>query len=104
MDVSGRELKALRKLSPKTGNSLVLTLDSRVQGKLETLMDEVLGENSAEGSAVVMNVQSGEIIAIVSKPSFDPNSCAAGISKKTLASPGIHISLQIKGTKSSDPH
>ena len=82
VDVSGRELKALRKLSPKTGNSLVLTLDSRVQGKLETLMDEVLGENSAEGSAVVMNVQSGEIFAIVSKPSFDPNSSAAGISKK----------------------
>ena len=82
VDVSGRELKALRKLSPKTGNSLVLTLDSRVQGKLETLMDEVLGENSAEGSAVVMNVQSGEIIAMVSKPSFDPNSFAAGISKK----------------------
>ena len=83
VDVSGRELKALRKLSPKTGNSLVLTLDSRVQGKLETLMDEVLGENSAEGSAVVMNVQSGEIIAMVSKPSFDPNSFATGISKKT---------------------
>ena len=82
VDVSGRELIALRKLSPKTGNSLVLTLDRRVQGKLETLMDEVLGENSAEGSAVVMNVQSGEIFAIVSKPSFDPNSFAAGISKK----------------------
>ena len=82
VDVSGRELKALRKLSPKTGNSLVLTLDSRVQGKLETLMDEVLGENSAEGSAVVMNVQSGEIIAMVSKPSFNPNSFATGISRK----------------------
>jgi len=82
VDVSGRELKALRKLSPKTGNSLVLTLDSRVQGKLETLMDEVLGENSVEGSAVVMKVQSGEIIAMVSKPSFDPNSFATGISTK----------------------
>jgi len=44
VDVSGRELKVLRKFSPKTGNSLVLTLDSRVQGKLETLMDEVLRE------------------------------------------------------------
>ena len=82
VDVSGRELKALRKFSPKTGNSLVLTLDSRVQSKLETLMDEVLGENSVEGSAVVMKVQSGEIIAMVSKPSFDPNSFATGISTK----------------------
>jgi len=82
VDVSGRELKALRKLSPKTGNSLVLTLDSRVQGKLETLMDEVLGENPVKGSAVVMKVQSGEIIAMVSKPSFDPNTFATGISRK----------------------
>ena len=82
VDVSGRELKVLRKFSPKTGNSLVLTLDSRVQSKLETLMDEVLGENSVEGSAVVMKVQSGEIIAMVSKPSFDPNSFATGISTK----------------------
>ena len=82
VDVSGRELKVLRKLSPKTGNSLVLTLDSRVQSKLETLMDEVLRENSVEGSAVVMKVQSGEIIAMVSKPSFDPNSFATGISTK----------------------
>jgi len=82
VDVSGRELKALRKLSPKTGNSLVLTLDSRVQGKLETLMDEVLEKNSVEGSAVVMKVQSGEIIAMVSKPSFNPNSFATGISRK----------------------
>ena len=82
VDVSGRELKVLRKFSPKTGNSLVLTLDSRVQSKLETLMDEVLGENSVEGSAVVMKVQSGEIIAMVSKPSFDPNFFATGISTK----------------------
>ena len=82
VDVSGRELKTLRKLSPKTGNSLVLTLDSRVQGKLETLMGEVLGKNSVEGSAVVMKVQSGEIIAMVSKPSFNPNFFATGISKK----------------------
>ena len=82
VDVSGRELKVLRKFSPKTGNSLVLTLDNRVQSKLETLMDEVLKENSVEGSAVVMKVQSGEIIAMVSKPSFDPNSFATGISTK----------------------
>ena len=82
VDVSGRELKVLRKFSPKTGNSLVLTLDSRVQSKLETLMDEVLRENSVEGSAVVMKVQSGEIIAMVSKPSFDPNFFATGISTK----------------------
>ena len=82
VDVSGRELKTLRKLSPKAGNSLVLTLDSRVQNKLEKLMDEVSGKNPVEGSVVVMKVQSGEIIAMVSKPSFDPNFFATGVSRK----------------------
>lgn len=82
VDVSGRELKALRKLSPKTGNSLLLTLDSRVQRKLEVLMNQVSDKHTVKGSAVVMKVQSGEIIAIVSKPSFDPNSFASGVSRK----------------------
>ena len=82
VDASGRELKTLRKLSPKAGNSLVLTLDSRVQNRLEKLMDEVLGKDSVEGSVVVMKVQSGEIIAMVSKPSFDPNFFATGVSRK----------------------
>ena len=82
VDVSGRELKTLRKLSPKVGNSLVLTLDSRVQNKLERLMDEISGENPVEGSVVVMKVQSGEIVAMVSKPSFDPNFFATGVSRK----------------------
>ena len=82
IDASGRELKTLRKLSPKAGNSLVLTLDSRVQKKLEKLMDEVSGKSPVEGSVVVMKVQSGEIIAMVSKPSFDPNFFATGVSRK----------------------
>ena len=35
VDVSGRELKTLRKLSPEIGDSLILTLDARIQKKLE---------------------------------------------------------------------
>jgi len=81
VDVSGRELKTLRKLSPKTGNSLVLTLDNRVQNKLEKLMVKTSGQDFVKGSVVVMKVQSGEIVAMVSKPSFDPNLFATGISK-----------------------
>jgi penicillin-binding protein 2 len=45
-------------------------------------MDQVSDEHSVEGSAVVMKVQSGEIIAMVSKPSFDPNAFATGVSRK----------------------
>lgn len=82
VDVSGRELRTLRERSPEIGDNLILTLDIRVQKKLEELMAENSKKNPVEGSVVVMKVQTGEIIAMVSKPSFDPNLFAAGISRK----------------------
>lgn len=81
VDVSGRELKTLRRLFPKSGNQLVLTLDVRVQKVMEELMTGT-PDRPMNGSAIVMNLKTGEIIAAVSKPSFDPNLFAAGISRK----------------------
>ena len=81
VDVSGRELKTLRKLPPESGNNLILTLDVKIQEELEKLMTET-AEQNMNGSVVVMKVQTGEIIAITSKPSFDPNKFAGGISPK----------------------
>jgi penicillin-binding protein 2 len=79
VDVSGRELKALRKLPPQSGDNLVLTLDVRVQQELEKAMKGTVDHNM-NGSVVVMKVQTGEVIAMASNPSFDPNKFAAGIS------------------------
>ena len=81
VDVSGRELKTLRKLPPESGNNLILTLDVKIQEELEKLMTRT-AEQNMNGSVVVMKVQTGEIIAITSKPSFDPNKFAAGISTR----------------------
>ena len=81
VDVSGRELKTLRKISPESGNNLILTLDVKIQEELEKLMTGT-AEQNMNGSVVVMKVQTGEIIAITSKPSFDPNKFAAGISSQ----------------------
>ena len=81
VDVSGRELKTLRKQPPESGNNLILTLDVKIQEELEKLMTET-AEQNMNGSVVVMKVQTGEIIAITSKPSFDPNKFAAGISTR----------------------
>ncbi len=79
VDVSGRELKSLRKLPPESGNNLILTLDVRIQQELEKLMVGTVDQNM-NGSVVVMKAQTGEIIAMTSSPSFDPNKFAAGIS------------------------
>jgi len=92
VDVSGRELKVLRKLTPQSGDDLILTLDIRIQQVMETLMTGT-EENLLNGSAVVMKVQTGEILAVTSKPSFDANLFAAGISRenwKTLIQDELH--------------
>ena len=55
------------KEQPKLGYNIRTTLDSKVQQKAF----ELLGDN--KGSVVVLNPKSGEVLAMVSKPSFDPN-------------------------------
>jgi penicillin-binding protein 2 len=77
-DVSGRELKVIRKLPPESGDNLILTLDVKVQEELEKAMNTT-PEKIVNGSAVVIKVQTGEILAITSKPTFDPNEFASGI-------------------------
>jgi len=79
VDVSGRELAVLRKSPPQSGNHLQLTLDLRIQKVVEQSMTGT-EEEPINGSAVVIKVQTGEILAITSKPSFDPNLFSAGIS------------------------
>jgi penicillin-binding protein 2 len=56
-----------------------LTLDLRIQKVVERLMTGT-EEKPINGSAVVIKVQTGEILAMTSKPSFDPNLFSAGIS------------------------
>jgi penicillin-binding protein 2 len=79
VDVSGRELAVLRKSPPQSGNHLQLTLDLRIQQVVEQAMTGT-EEEPINGSAVVLKVQTGEILAITSKPAFDPNLFSAGIS------------------------
>jgi peptidoglycan glycosyltransferase len=52
----------------KTGNNLYLTLDHKLQVKAEQLIGD------KNGAIVVMRPKTGEILAMVSKPDFDPNS------------------------------
>ena len=82
VDVSGRELKTIRRLPSESGNNLILTLDVKVQAELEKAMTST-PEKIVNGSAVVIKVQTGEILAIASKPTFDPNEFAEGITSES---------------------
>jgi cell division protein FtsI (penicillin-binding protein 3) len=57
-----------------TGQPLALSIDSRVQAALEDELDKSIQRLSAEGgSGIVMDVDTGEVIAMASGPGFNPN-------------------------------
>ncbi|MBO5441019.1 MAG: penicillin-binding protein 2 [Alphaproteobacteria bacterium] len=72
----GRIMREIKKKDGEKGNDLDLTIDIRLQQKAY----EAFGNES--GAAVVLNVHTGEILAFVSVPSFDPNLFVDGISIK----------------------
>ena len=81
VDVSGRPVQILGRQSPIPGNDLVLTIDSHIQEAAERAVDDQLAAVHAHAAAaVVMNPQTGEILAMVSRPAFNPNLFAGGIS------------------------
>jgi len=81
VDVSGRPVQILGRQSPVPGNDLVLTIDSHIQEVAERAVDAQLAAVHAHAAAaVVMNPQTGEILAMVSRPAFNPNLFTGGIS------------------------
>ncbi|MDF2530368.1 MAG: penicillin-binding protein, partial [Gammaproteobacteria bacterium] len=61
--------------SPRDGQSLTISIDSRIQyAAYQALEDEVTSTQATSGSAVVLDPQTGEVLAAVSYPSFNPNS------------------------------
>ena len=69
VDARGRQVRVIRHVLPQAGKDLVLTLDAKVQ----ELAEKELHETGHPGAAVVMNPQTGELIALASSPGFDPN-------------------------------
>ena len=74
----GRVMKEIERIEGVPGRALSLTIDSRLQQKAY----ELFKEQEQSGAAVVLDVHTGEILAFVSAPSFDPNAMAKGLSSK----------------------
>jgi penicillin-binding protein 2 len=73
VDSVGRKLRVLSEVDETPGNSLVLTIDRDLQQTAEQAME------GHDGSIVALDVRTGEILAMVSRPAFDPNVFARGI-------------------------
>ncbi|MDW7650062.1 MAG: penicillin-binding transpeptidase domain-containing protein [Bacillota bacterium] len=73
MAEDGQEAEPVAEIQAVDGGDLRLTLDKRLQD----VLDGALGRHS--GSAVILNVQNGELLAVASKPGFDSNLFSLGI-------------------------
>ncbi len=60
---------------PEDGNSLVLTIDESIQHYVEKALEQAVTQHKASnrGCAIAMNVNTGEILAMATKPDFDLN-------------------------------
>lgn len=75
-NAQGRLLRVLERVAPTPGKNLFLTIDMRLQMAAE----EALGEYT--GAVVAIDPNTGEVLAMVSKPGFDPNPFVNGIDAK----------------------
>jgi penicillin-binding protein 2 len=81
VDAHGRELDRLDEIEPVPGRNVVLTLDLRVQRAAE----EALEATGRTGAVVALDPTSGAVLALASRPAFDPNRFAGGIEQAEWA-------------------
>ncbi len=98
VDSMGRVLGDDGEVAGQPGDTLVTTIDAKVQGVVErqlaetirtarSTFDDVTGRNYAadSGAVVVLEAQTGRVVAMASQPTYDPSVWVGGISKKELS-------------------
>jgi len=86
VDATGRKKEVIAYQPSVAGKDVVLTLDVEAQRQLErALREELASRQLQRGAAVALDPRNGEILALVSLPSFDSNVFARGIQPAELA-------------------
>ena len=99
VDALGREIKPLRSVDSFPGNNVFLTIDFDLQKVAEEAYQD------KNGALIAMDPKTGRILAMVSKPSFDPSIFARGVSAeewRALMDHPFHP-LQNKGIQGQYP-
>jgi len=82
-DALGRPVRELGEISPVPGNDLFLTIDMELQQVAEEALEEAIAKAKAAhpdyqrvgmgGAVVVLDPHTGDVLALVSQPAYDPN-------------------------------
>lgn len=76
VDAMGREVRTLDIVEPTPGNNLYLNIDLDTQQVVEKAYE------GKKGGAIALDPKTGAVIALVSRPAFDPNKLSSGINKE----------------------
>ncbi|MEK7590890.1 MAG: penicillin-binding transpeptidase domain-containing protein [Patescibacteria group bacterium] len=72
-------------IDPKDGDTIVLTIDRAIQKEIETLLQAAIEKYQAEsGQVIVMDPETGHVLAMVNAPLFDSNNYAVVYEKEPL--------------------
>ncbi len=83
----GRQMSTLDEEPPTEGKRVQLTIDYDVQRAVEDGFRSLAADGIATaGAAVILDPNTGEVLAFASEPAYDPNAFAAGIDRVTWAS------------------
>lgn len=72
--VDGKEVELAKEVEPVSGNYVMLTIDSQLQATLEKSLNDTIasiGKDCDAGAAAVIDVNSGDTLAIASYPTYD---------------------------------
>lgn len=81
-DASGREIRTLGEIPAAPGNNLILSIDLDLQKKATELT--LQAARGGQAAAVVMDVNTGEVLALVSLPMYDNNVLSGKIDEQRL--------------------
>ncbi len=88
VDTSGAVVGTVDEIPPTPGNYLVSTIDAKLQSVVEEQLLAAVrraqkqGFRGKSGAAVVIDVQTGQVLAMASYPTYDPSIWIGGVSKK----------------------
>lgn len=76
VDAAGRDRRLVREVVPRRGDTVQTTLDADLQKAAYEAM------NDRAGAAIAMDPRTGEVLAIVSSPAYDPNDFSRRLTRK----------------------
>ena len=83
INAAGEEIQTLRSVDPRPAGNLVLSIDFDLQRKVTEILQNN-NNNSLNAAAIVMDVRTGELLAMVSIPAYDNNDLTDPVNQEAL--------------------